>query len=55
MLFQNPEDIPDEFGPPAEFDMPNWAVTRYVPWTSWFAAKSIWSSASGKCSHSRFK
>ena len=50
MLFQNPEDIPDEFGPPAEFDMPNWAVTRYVPWTSWFAAKSIWSSASGNVS-----
>src|SRR5699024_10083972 len=23
----------------------NWAYTRYVPWTSWFAAKSIWSHA----------
>ncbi|MDY0409293.1 M6 family metalloprotease domain-containing protein [Paracerasibacillus soli] len=46
MMFQNPESVTDEFGPPAEFDLPNWAVTRYVPWTSWFAAKSIWSSAS---------
>jgi M6 family metalloprotease-like protein len=51
MMFMNPEDIPDEFGPPAEFgDLPNWANTRYVPWTSWFAAKAIWSSASGNTS-----
>ena len=51
MMFLNPEDIPDEFGPPAEFgELPNWANTRYVPWTSWFAAKAIWSSASGSTS-----
>ncbi|MGN1401036.1 MAG: M6 family metalloprotease domain-containing protein [Bacillus sp. (in: firmicutes)] len=46
MMFHNPESVPDAFGPP--FDgMPNSAVTRYVPWTSWYAASSIWSSASG--------
>lgn len=47
MMFDGPESVTDEFGPPAEFpDMPNWAVTRYVPWTSWVAAKSLWSRAS---------
>ena len=25
----------------------NWIQTRYIPWTSWFAGKSVWSSASG--------
>ncbi|GAB3801917.1 M28 family peptidase [Virgibacillus kimchii] len=49
MMFETPEDITDEFGPPdlpGFEDMPNWASTRYVPWTSWLAAKSIWSAAS---------
>lgn len=48
MMFNSPEEIPDEFGPPANLgeDLPNWVNTRYVPWTSWFAAKSVWSSAS---------
>ncbi|MDQ0272741.1 FIMAH domain-containing protein [Cytobacillus purgationiresistens] len=51
MMFMNPESIPAEFGPPAKYGMDkNWAITRYVPWTSWFAAKSIWSSASGSTS-----
>lgn len=46
MMFMNPEDVTDKFGPPAEFpDMPNWANTRYVDWTSWVAAKSLWSRA----------
>lgn len=45
MMFQNGEAITDPFGPPFA-GMPNSAVTRYVPWTSWYAAKSIWSSAS---------
>lgn len=46
MIFQDREAVTDEFGPPTELlDMPNWAKTRYVPWTSWVAAKSIWSSA----------
>ncbi|WP_227003923.1 FIMAH domain-containing protein [Salicibibacter halophilus] len=44
MMFEGPEDVPDEFGSPYE-DHPNWADTRYVDWTSWFAARSIWSHA----------
>lgn len=48
MMFQNMETVTDEFGPPSEFpELTNWAVTRYVPWTSWVAAKSIWSRAGG--------
>lgn len=46
MMFQNPDVIPDSFGPQIA-GMPNSAVTRYVPWTSWYAAKGIWSSAGG--------
>ncbi|MEH7389601.1 M6 family metalloprotease domain-containing protein [Bacillus sp. JJ1474] len=49
MMFMNPESVPAEFGPPdlPGFEtMPNWASTRYVPWTSWYAAKTIWSAAS---------
>jgi M6 family metalloprotease-like protein len=45
MMFQTPEDVTDDFGSPAEYDIPNWANTRYIDWTSWVAAKSIWSSA----------
>jgi M6 family metalloprotease-like protein len=46
MMFQTPESVTKPFGPPYA-GMPNSAVTRYVPWTSWYAAKSIWSSAGG--------
>ncbi|WP_192894729.1 M6 family metalloprotease domain-containing protein [Neobacillus notoginsengisoli] len=49
MMFMNPESVPDEFGPPdlpGFENMPNWAKTRYVPWTSYYAAKTIWSAAS---------
>ncbi|WP_197028383.1 M6 family metalloprotease domain-containing protein [Bacillus sp. EB01] len=49
MMFLNPESVPDEFGPPdlpGFENMPNWAKTRYVPWTSYYAAKAIWSAAS---------
>lgn len=45
MMFQTADDVAKEFGPPFE-GFPNSANTRYVPWTSWLAAKSIWSSAS---------
>ncbi|GHH96930.1 M6 family metalloprotease domain-containing protein [Neobacillus kokaensis] len=45
MMFQNADKISDAFGPNVP-GMPNSAVTRYVPWTSWYAAKGIWSSAS---------
>lgn len=46
MMFDGPESVSDEYGAPSEYpDMPNWAATRYVPWTSWVAAKGIWSHA----------
>ncbi|MFS0644460.1 M6 family metalloprotease domain-containing protein [Siminovitchia sp. 179-K 8D1 HS] len=46
MMFSGRESVSDEYGPPAAFpNMPNWASTRYVPWTSWVAAKGIWSHA----------
>src|SRR5690625_1068808 len=47
MMFQDRDSVTDEFGPPADLsdDLPNWALTRYVPWTSWWAAKAIWSHA----------
>ncbi|WP_335516024.1 M6 family metalloprotease domain-containing protein [Neobacillus drentensis] len=51
MMFQNAGAVTNPFGPIVGGanvpGMPNSAVTRYVPWTSWYAAKSIWSSASG--------
>ncbi|MBB5788613.1 M6 family metalloprotease domain-containing protein [Jiangella mangrovi] len=51
MMFDSPEDVPDEFGPPAEFDpegvMTNWMPTRYIPWTSWAAGSFTWASAGG--------
>lgn len=48
MMFQNPEDVTDEFGPPSDLvGLPNWASTRYVSWTSWVASKSYWSNAGG--------
>lgn len=50
MMFDRPEDIPDEFGPPAYLkeqhpELENWANTRYVPWTSWWAAAAPWPRA----------
>ncbi|MFJ5716361.1 M6 family metalloprotease domain-containing protein [Neobacillus sp. NPDC093127] len=51
MMFQNADAITNPFGPIVAGanvpGMPNSAITRYVPWTSWYAAKSIWSSAGG--------
>ncbi|MFI9526179.1 M6 family metalloprotease domain-containing protein [Micromonospora rosaria] len=46
MMFQNKEDIPDAWGPP-DPNMPNWARTRYVEWTSWKAASTLWPNAGG--------
>ena len=43
-MFPNKEAVTDKFGPP-EPDHPNWADTRYVDWTSFFAAQGIWSHA----------
>ncbi len=46
MMFQNKEDVPDAWGPP-DPALPNWAKTRYVEWTSWKAASTIWPNAGG--------
>jgi M6 family metalloprotease-like protein len=45
MMFQNKEDIPDAWGPP-DPNLPNWAPTRYVEWTSWKAAAQQWGQSS---------
>ncbi|UOE44936.1 hypothetical protein [Agromyces larvae] len=55
MLFENPEDVTDDFGPPRDENgvaldqngqpMKNWAKTRYIPWTSWQAAINHWPNA----------
>ncbi|KAF2742289.1 M6 metalloprotease [Sporormia fimetaria CBS 119925] len=47
MMFSSPEDVPDEFGPPGNSSLPNYADTRYVNWTSWVAASNIWPNAGG--------
>ena len=47
MKFASPEDVPAEFGPPPNSSLPNWAHTRYVNWTSWAAASTIWPNAGG--------
>jgi M6 family metalloprotease-like protein len=47
MLWEDREDVPDAWGPP-DPALPNWARTRYVPWTSWKAAAAPWSNASGQ-------
>ncbi|KAK6338531.1 hypothetical protein TWF730_002594 [Orbilia blumenaviensis] len=46
MRFQTPEDVPDAFGPPKKSgNQTNWAHTRYVGWTSWATAATIWPNA----------
>ncbi len=44
MMFDRKEDVPDAFGNP-DADKADWAPTRYVDWTSFAAAKGIWSHA----------
>ena len=46
MKFPNKEDVTDDFGPPDDA-LPNWAPTRYVDWSSWAAASTIWPNAGG--------
>lgn len=46
MMFQTKEDVPDAWGPP-DPAMPNYAKTRYVEWTSWKSAATIWPNAGG--------
>ena len=45
MRFNDKEDVTEEFGAPGHPDHRNWATTRYVDWTSFFAAQQIWSHA----------
>lgn len=40
------EAVTDDFGPP-DPALPNWAGTRYVEWTSWASAASLWPNAGG--------
>lgn len=47
MIFQGPTDVPDDFGPPGNSSLANAAQTRYVNWTSWAAASTIWPNAGG--------
>ncbi|WP_229810994.1 M6 family metalloprotease domain-containing protein [Streptosporangium pseudovulgare] len=46
MKFPTKEAVTDDFGPP-DPGLPNWADTRYVDWTSWASAASIWPNAGG--------
>jgi M6 family metalloprotease-like protein len=47
MKFLTNQDVTDEFGPPGNRSMPNYAKTRYVEWTSWASASTIWPNAGG--------
>ncbi len=51
MKFGGKEDIPDSFGAPPGLSgndtLPNYAKTRYVDWTSWASASTIWPNAGG--------
>ncbi len=52
MKFLSKESVPREWGNP-DTTKPNWAPTRYIPWTSWRAAKSLWANSAiitGECS-----
>ena len=44
-LFAAPEEVTEKYGPAAFPAHRNWATTRYVDWTSFFAAQNIWSHA----------
>ncbi|OAA62123.1 Peptidase M6-like, domain protein [Cordyceps fumosorosea ARSEF 2679] len=45
MKFGQENDVPDAFGPPPGSQIPNFAATRYVSWTSWASASSLWPDA----------
>jgi M6 family metalloprotease-like protein len=42
-----PDTVPEAFGPPNNEIPRNWAETRYIPWTSWRSAATVWPNASG--------
>jgi len=45
MKFRTQAGVTDAFGPPNDTSLPNYASTRYVPWTSWASASTIWPNA----------
>ncbi|KAL8388836.1 hypothetical protein RB595_008964 [Gaeumannomyces hyphopodioides] len=47
MKFATREDVTAEFGPPAGSNLTNYARTRYVEWTSWASAATLWPNAGG--------
>ncbi len=51
MKFNSKEDVPESFGAPPGLagndTLPNYAKTRYVEWTSWASASTIWPNAGG--------
>ncbi|TQV96294.1 hypothetical protein V2A60_003286 [Cordyceps javanica] len=47
MKFAHENDVPDDFGPPEGAQIPNFAATRYVSWTSWASASAVWPNAGG--------
>ncbi|KAJ4164837.1 hypothetical protein LMH87_006492 [Akanthomyces muscarius] len=47
MKFASEDHVPDAFGPPAGAQIPNFAATRYVSWTSWASASTVWPNAGG--------
>ncbi|WP_051323810.1 immune inhibitor A domain-containing protein [Candidatus Solirubrobacter pratensis] len=51
MKWASQDQVPDAFGPKA-FDpaQSNWAISRYVPWSSWASASTIWPNAQGNTS-----
>ncbi|WP_033338204.1 M6 family metalloprotease domain-containing protein [Catenuloplanes japonicus] len=46
MRFPDAASVSEDFGPP-DPALPNSAATRYVPWTSWASAATIWPNAGG--------
>ncbi|WP_051324434.1 hypothetical protein [Candidatus Solirubrobacter pratensis] len=46
MMFQNKEDIPRETWGNPNPAKPNWVISRYVDWTSWFAGEQQWGESS---------
>ncbi len=47
MKWMSQDQVPDAFGPKAYGDLTqtNWAVSRYVPWSSWATVSTIWPNA----------
>ncbi len=42
-----PDTVPEAFGPSNNEIPKNWADTRYIEWTSWASAATVWPNASG--------